>query len=156
MSADALVAMGAPQTSKVFLFLIAITLLDSTDTEQTYHFVNDKTAIVRGENTYHALAFDIILPAEGDNIQEAQLVLDAVDLVMIQALRGATEAPKVTFMLVLADAPNGDPEAGPFNFEMSSFNYNKSTINCTLSYGKHLEAVYPKVGITPFYFPGLF
>lgn len=153
MGSAALAAVAAPQTSEVFLFLLDI-VLDGV--LETLHFVNNTQPITRLGVTYTPLAFRVTLPNEGETIHEAQLVMDAVDLVVIEKLRQANEKPQVTFSLILASAPDADSEAGPFTFEVSNVSYNAKSLSCTLNYGKKLEAKFPKVGKTPYNFPGLF
>lgn len=155
MGASAISALNAQQTDAVFLFLLDVTLtIDGS--EQTLHFVNNTTPITRLGTLYTPLAFKIKLPNEGESIHEASLVLDAVDLVIIEAMRNTTARPQVSFILILASAPDDTPEAGPFNFELSEVSYNAKTLNATLTYGNHLEARFPSIAKTPYYFPGMF
>lgn len=155
MSTRAVSAINQPQTSEVFLYLLDITLkINSVET--TYHFVNNTEKIIRNSITYIPLAFKIVLPAEGETISEAQLSLDAVDLIMIEAFRRAEEAPKAAFIVILASAPNDAPEAGPFNFDIKEVNYNAQAITCSLALSNTLDATYPRVTKTPYFFPGLF
>ena len=155
MGSSALAALSAPQTNEVFLFLLDITLTIG-GSSSVFHFVNNTQSVTRLGTLYTPLGFQITLPNEGETIHEAKLTIDAVDLVIIEAMRETTTKPQVTFSLILASAPDADTEAGPFNFELSDVSYNAQTLSATLTYGKHLEAVFPKVGKTPYYFPGLF
>lgn len=155
MSAAAISAVGAQQTSEVFLYLLTVNIVVDGE-DQTFYFVNNREAIVRDDQTYTPLGFKVTLPNEGDNVLGAQITIDVVDRVMIQAIREAEETPTVSFVIILASDPDGDPEAGPFNFEISSVSYNAYSMSCTLGVGKHLDAIFPKTLITPYYFPGLF
>lgn len=155
MSSAALAAISAQQTSEVFLYLLDISI--STDNvSTTYRFVNDFVPLVRKGNTYDPLGFKVTLPQEGENIQGAKVTIDAVDRRIIQVLREADTMPKVTFILILASNPDGDPEAGPFTFNLKDISYTKSSLSATLVYGNHLESVFPRVIKTPHFFPALF
>lgn len=155
IGASALAAIAKPQTDEVFLFLLDV-ILTIDGVVETYHFVNNTESVTRLGVEYIPLGFQITLPNEGETIHEASLTIDAVDLVLVSAMRETTVKPQVSFMLVLASFPDATPEAGPFNFELSDVTYNAQTLSATLNYGKHLEARFPKVGKTPYYFPGMF
>ena len=90
------------------------------------------------------------------NIQGAKVTIDAVDRRIIQVLREADTIPKVSFILILASNPDGDPEAGPFIFDLSNVSYNKTSLSADLSIGNHLDGVFPRVIKTPYFFPALF
>jgi len=155
MGLSAISALGKPQTSEVFLFLLDVNLLID-GTPEVLHFVNNTESITRNTVVYTPLAFDIVLPSEGESINEAQLVLDAVDLQIVEYMRNEQSKPTVTFILILASAPDDTPEAGPFIFTVESVTYNARQLSCTLGHGKKLGGIFPKVGKTPYYFPGLF
>jgi hypothetical protein len=155
MGSSAIAALGKPQSSEVFLFLLDVSLLiDGVAT--TLHFVNNTVQIVRNTTVYSPLAFTIVLPTEGESVNEAQLVMDAVDLQIVEYMRNEQNKPSVTFILVLASDPNATPEAGPFTFTIDSVHYDARSLSCTLGHGKRLDGVFPKIGKTPYYFPGLF
>lgn len=155
MGSAAIAAIGKPQTSEVFLFLLDVNLTIG-GVPETLHFVNNTEQIVRGATTYLPLAFNIVLPNEGEDVSEAQLVMDAVDLVVVEHMRNEQSQPTVTFILILASDPDATPEAGPFTFDVGSVSYNAKSLTCTLTHGKEIDGVFPKVGKTPYYFPGLF
>ena len=155
MGSSAIAALNQPQSSEVFLFLLDVTMtIDGSP--QYFHFVNNTEAVTRNTVTYIPMAFRIVLPNEGESISEAKLVIDAVDLTIVEAMRKEQNRPQVTFMLILASSPDADPEAGPFTFDINNVTYNHQSLSCTLNYGKKLEAKFPKIGKTPYYFPGLF
>lgn len=155
MSSAALAALSGTSTREVFLFLLEITLtIDGT--AETYRFVNNNEKIIRNGQTYLPLAFKLTLPNEGEHVAGTSIVIDAVDRTIIEVLRKTTTQPEVSFILILGSAPNGDPEAGPFTFNLKDISYTKSSLSATLVYGNHLESVFPRVIKTPHFFPALF
>lgn len=155
MSTAALAAVGAQQTSEVFLFLLDISLTID-DVLEHYYFVNNTQKIIRKGTTYLPLAFRITLPAEGDEITAATITIDAVDRQIIEAMRKAEDIPEVSFSLILASTPDADAEAGPFNFQLKKVSYNSMSLQAELSTGNHLDGAFPRVIKTPYYFPALF
>lgn len=155
MSSAALAALASESTKEVFLFLLEVTLTVDGVLE-TYRFVNNTTKIVRNGIDYDPLHFKITLPQEGENLSGASLTMDVVDRRIIEVMRKTSTQPKVSFMLIIASTPNGPPEAGPFIFDLTNMSYNNLSLSATLSYGNHLEAVFPRVIKTPYYFPALF
>lgn len=155
MSTAALAAVGAQQTSEVFLFLLDISLTID-DVLEHYYFVNNTQKIIRKGTTYLPLAFRITLPAEGDEITAATITIDAVDRQIIEVMRKAEDIPEVSFSLILASTPDADAEAGPFNFQLKKVSYNSMSLQAELSTGNHLDGAFPRVIKTPYYFPALF
>lgn len=155
MSTAALAAVGAQQTSEVFLFLLDISLTIDGIPEH-YYFVNNTQQIIRNGTTYLPLAFRITLPAEGDEITAATITIDAVDRQIIEVMRKAEDIPEVSFSLILASTPDADAEAGPFNFQLKKVSYNSMSLQAELSTGNHLDGAFPRVIKTPYYFPALF
>ena len=155
MSTAALAAVGAQQTSEVFLFLLDISLTIDGILEHFY-FVNNTQKIIRNGTTYLPLAFRITLPAEGDEITTATITIDAVDRQIIEVMRKAEDIPEVSFSLILASTPDADAEAGPFNFQLKKVSYNSMSLQAELSTGNHLDGAFPRVIKTPYYFPALF
>ena len=155
MSTAALAAVGAQQTSEVFLFLLDISLTIDGILEH-YYFVNNTQKIIRKGTTYLPLAFRITLPAEGDEIAAATITIDVVDRQIIEAMRKAEDIPEVSFSLILASTPDADAEAGPFNFQLKKVSYNSMSLQAELSTGNHLDGAFPRVIKTPYYFPALF
>lgn len=155
MSVGAVSAMGKPQTTKIFLYLLTVNITIDGGTE-TYYFVNNTQSVIRNSQIYTPLGFRIVLPSEGEDVKEATLELDATNLIVVEAMRKAESRPTVSFILILADDADGTPEAGPFNFDISDVSFNAQSVRCTLKLGKTLESSFPKVSLTPYYFPGLF
>lgn len=155
MSTAALAAVGAQQTSEVFLFLLDISFTID-DVLEHYYFVNNTQKIIRKGTTYLPLAFRITLPAEGDEITAATITIDAVDRQIIEVMRKAEDIPEVSFSLILASTPDADAEAGPFNFQLKKVSYNSMSLQAELSTGNHLDGAFPRVIKTPYYFPALF
>ncbi len=155
MSTTALAAISAQQTSEVFLYLLHVSLtLDGT--LEHFYFVNNTQSITRDGQVYSPLGFRIVLPSEGEHITTATITIDAVDREIIEVMRRAEDIPKVSFSLILASRPNDVPEAGPFNFQLSSISYNKQSLSAELSTGNHLDGTFPRVIKTPYFFPALF
>lgn len=155
MSTAALAAVGAQQTSEVFLFVLDISLTID-DVLEHHYFVNNTRQIIRKGTTYLPLAFRITLPAEGDEIAAATITIDAVDRQIIEVMRKAEDIPEVSFSLILASTPDADAEAGPFNFQLKKVSYNSMSLKAELSTGNHLDGAFPRVIKTPYYFPALF
>lgn len=151
MSSAALAAMSGTYTDEVFLFVLDV----EVDGEE-YRFVDDTVPLTRNNKTYYPLAFNIVLPSEGDDVQAATLSIDAVDQEIIKVMRGAVGVPTVAFSLILSSDANGIPEAGPFNFEVKEIAYNHLTLEATLAYGLHLDGAFPKYFTDPIDFPGLY
>lgn len=155
MSAAALTALGAQQTSEVFLNLLDISLTIGGAMQQ-YHFVNNTQPITRNGVVYTPLGFKVVLPREGEEVTAATISIDVVDREVIEIMRKAEDIPTVSFIIILASNPDGGPEAGPFNFQLKKVSYNHMSLQAELSTGNHLDGAFPRVIKTPYFFPALF
>lgn len=155
MSAAALTALGAQQTSEVFLNLLDISLTIGGAMQQ-YHFVNNTQSITRNGLVYTPLGFKVVLPREGEEVTAATISIDVVDREVIEIMRKAEDIPTVSFIIILASNLDGDPEAGPFNFQLKKVSYNHMSLQAELSTGNHLDGAFPRVIKTPYFFPALF
>ena len=155
VSATFSAAVNAQETAEVFLLLLEISHADIGPPTSLY-FVNNRTDIVSGANTYTGFPFQISLPADVDNtLPSVQLSIDNVDRSIIAEIRGLSGPPTITLKVVLADTPNVI-EAGPFSFSLRRVDYDAFTITGTLLTEDILNEPYPGDSFTPQNFPGLF
>ena len=153
MSATAIAAALAPETDEVFLALLEI---NEASLAEPFRFVNNHEPITSRGNVYNASHFDLELPTERpDSIDAARITVDNVDRLIVEAVRVAAGRPTARIEIILASDPD-TVEAGPFDFEFSSVEYDQMTVSGTLAYDDVVEVRSPLHLRTPYWFPDLF
>ena len=159
-SAAALEAMFAQQTDLVILpFLI----VEEASLSAPLYLVNNTAAVDRdrgdgaGTKTYVPMRFALTPPSEDNGtIREIQIVVDNISQALRDAIELATERPKFTLEYVRHDTPDADPEAGPFEFNVESAQYDAAIATVTLRYTEVFQLRYPQHSFIPAFFPDLF
>lgn len=146
-------AILARETEEVFLVCLTI----SGEGLDTLRAVNNTQPIVRGLSTYHPYPFEAILPEDTDAANPTvSLRIDNVDRQVTRALREYTGIPQVRFEVVLASAPN-TVEVGPFDFALTSIEYDALMITGQLGYEEDfMNQAVPAQSYTPTNSPGIF
>jgi hypothetical protein len=102
------------------ILLICLTF-DHDDLASPIRLVNDTQDLVRSAGTFTAFPFDYQDYVRGeDQTAEVIITADNVDQRIIEALRGLSSRPTVTYELVLRSSPN-TIEKGPIEFEIVGF-----------------------------------
>lgn len=153
LSTAALEAIYAPQTDKVFLFLVEI---NHADMATPLRFVNNHQAITSSLAVYTPYAFEFDPPDEVEGvIPVAKLIIDNTDRQIVALIRSLASAPTVTVSIVLADSPDV-VEAGPSEFILKNVAYNVETVSGDLVYDDFEHMNIPGDLFEPQSFGGLF
>lgn len=146
-------AIAAQSTGEVFLYLLKISHADLDD---DILLVNNIANVTAGADTYIAFPFVINLPPDDveDQLPSIELIIDAVDRTIIQAVRSIDTTPTVEVKLVLASQPT-TVEAGPYTFEVRSVEYNAETVRFELGYEDILNEAFSAHTFNLKDFPGL-
>lgn len=147
------VASNRLQTDVAFLILLTIRYSPS----KTIYRVTDNTEdiVSRGE-TYTAYPFALQLPVEsGEEIGIAQLTIDNVDLLLVDMLREAEEAPRVDIEVVLSSAVDV-VEIAVLDLALRDVQWDASTITAKLFNEDFLSQSFPSDIYNPQEFAGLF
>lgn len=152
-STTARAALYAAQTPLVFLHLVTI---EHDDLATPIRLVDNLEDIVSGGDTYTAFPIRVQLPPDvPGEIPSLDMVVDAVDQTLIQALRSIATPPTVSIEVIIASTPN-TIEAGPFAFEVLEAQYNATEVRLRLEAERLLSEPYPSGLFTPTHFPMLF
>jgi hypothetical protein len=121
------------------------------------HIVNNPVALTRLGVTYLPVHFTIVLPVDKDaQIGDAKLSMDAVDLVMIAAIRSITSRATIKIVVALGDQPDATPEVDLGTFDWKNVTYNRSTISGDLTCEDVLSTMVPSLVVSPTNVPGSF
>ncbi len=142
----------AAQTNAQALTFVEISYNDGA--AKTFRFVNDMEDVVKGGVTYTAMPITVTLPATGDDVGDASLTIDAVDLTVITAVRQMLGRASVSVSVALASAPDSDIDLG--TFEWKDVTYNATQVTGTLAYADRLDVMVPALCMTPSNVPGNF
>jgi hypothetical protein len=153
VSATALQAMLAQQTSEVFLPFLKIEHPSIT----TIYIVYNTDPITRTEGVYQPYAFHIALPEDvEDKIPQVQVTIDNTDLTINDTIRGLVGVPTITFFVALASSPN-TIEAGTYVYSLQSITADANTITGTLGFESDVFAQQvPGITYVPVNSAGLF
>lgn len=153
VSPSALKAMFATETDEVFLILLRI----SGAGLAPIYLVNNTEPVSVGNVTYVNFPFSIQLPDDTDDIiSNVEVQFDNIDDMITDAIRTLNGRPDVSFDVVLASDPS-HVEAGPYNFQILSTQYDREFIRCSLGFEENiLNQAVPKGLFTPSNSPGLF
>lgn len=153
VSAAAREALYGAQTAEVFLHLLVI---DHADLVAPIRLVNNTENIVSAGNTYTAFPFEVNLPPDQEGeLPRVQLVVDNVTQLLVEEVRSISSPFTVSLSVVMASAPD-TVEAGPFEFEAKSAEYDVQRMVFTLAYESLLQEPFPYLSYTPSNYPGLF
>jgi len=147
-------AVTQERTNAVFLMLLTI---DHPDLSSPLCLVNNTVAITSRATVYQPFNFAVQLEEEKDDgvVGEAKLNIEAVDQVIIQAIRGIDTAPTVLLELIIAADPD-TVEVGPFSYDVIEVNYNAQSLSMTLQFQDVMDDEFPALAFTPQFTPGLF
>lgn len=154
VSAAALQAMLAQQTSEVFVPLLRI---EHPDLAEPICLAYNTEQVVRTDGTYQPYAFKINLPKQmEDETPTLTVTIDNTDLVINDKIRTLVGKPAVTFMVVLASSPD-TVEAGPFELSLQGADGTPQTVTGTLGYEMDIfSQQVPAQQYVPTNSPGLF
>lgn len=153
LSSNAVAALMAQSTDKVFLVLLTI---DHPDLGTPFRLVNNTEDVTSNGDLYTAYPFEISFPSEdGENISSASLILDNVDQLLVSTIRSLQSEPTVQLNLVIFDTPDV-VEAGPMDFLLRGVKYDSFKIVAELTFEPILQEPFPKDIMSPKVFPGLF
>ena len=135
------------------LFLIT---LDYDPQQTPFRAVNNPVDIPSRGETFIAYPFKTELPDDNpDRIDGITLTIDNVDRQIVEAIRSAPGAVKVTLELVLASTPDV-LEGGPYKPVLRQADYDALVVVGTLTFADILDAPFPARSMTPATAPGLF
>lgn len=153
LSPQASRAVLAQETGEVFLCCLQIygPGLD------TLYIVNNSVAITRGVTVFQPYPFEAVLPDDTDTASPmVTLRLDNVDRQITEAIRNYEGIPKCRLEVILASDPE-HVEVGPFDFAITSVEYDALSITATLGYEEDfLNQQVPCKKYLPSNSPGLF
>lgn len=146
---------NAQQTGSVYLTLLDIDY--TSNTGDPLRFVNNYTQIVYDGNTYLQLAFNFIMPQDGENQRSASVELDNVDTRVAEFLLGAA-VEQITVTERLIDASDTDAIVVEITreYNLRNVNITRTIVTGELVYMQHLQDAFPKLRKTPTKFPGVF
>lgn len=156
MSAEALEAMFAQQTSEIIFPLVEI---DEQSLASPIRVVNNTEQVTWRGNTYLPSRFAIAVPSEENgSIPQVSLAIDNINRVIRDAIELAQNQPTMYLTYIRADAhPDNDPaEAGPFEFVMESAEYDVNIATIQLRFTEVYRLRYPQHSFIPAFFPDLF
>ena len=106
--------------------------------------------------TFTALPFTIILPGEDENVPQATMKIDNVDLSMSQVVQSipAGQPPTCAFYIVLASNPN--VVEIEYSLMLTNIEVDVHEISGTFSPDDSLNEPFPGDTVTPSTYPGLF
>ncbi len=153
LSQVAQAAINAEETGEVFLLLLEF---DEASLSEPIRVVWNNVNVTSRGNVYAAMEFSAELPGETEGAsQSVRITLDNVDRQIVQAVRNAVGRPAVTMEIVLASDPD-TVEAGPFNFELESVEYNALTVSGELIFDDVSNLRCPQHTATPYLYPDAF
>lgn len=117
----------------------------------------DSAPLERADGTYQPYPFNIQLPDQlQDQLPQAKVTIDNVDLEVCNAIRTLTGLPSVTMDVVLASQPD-TIECGPFEFSLQHAQADAQSIQCQLGFEDDIfSQQVPAQQYLPVTSPGLF
>lgn len=153
LSAGALAAIHAAQSSNGFLYLLTIS--HASLVTPLRYVRNNVNAVSRG-NTFTAFPFDVALADDRpDQAPEVQLLLDNVTREPMATLRVLTTPPTVLIEVVSIDALDTVEISSP-NLRLRNVRADAREVTGTLSFEDLLEEPYPGYTFNPVDFPAAF
>jgi len=155
LSANAVQAALAPETSEVYLVLAEI----SHSTIQTpMRFVNNTENITHSGQSYQACGFKFIPPnSSSDNGSPSRVTIDNIDRYIMEQIEliPNSEPMEIAFKVVLASSPDTvEWESGRLYLKNISADVQQITGDLYDVYIS--DRILPGLSFTPFDFPGLF
>jgi hypothetical protein len=153
ISPEAAAAVTAPETEKVFLYLLTI----ETSGGAVLRFVDNNQNITSRGNEFYAAGFTIILPEQTDNApRPCRLAIDNTDLAIFQTIKQAAgQSVHVTVCVIMADTPDVY-ERGPLKYRLRNVRATKETIEGEVYDFYLIDRKFPKDTYTPEDFEGMF
>ncbi len=149
----AIQAINSQETDEIFLFILEF---DEASLPSPIRIVNNTENITSNGDLYVAYPFEIELPTErGESIDTVKVTISNVDQQLVSAIRLALGRPTVALNVILASDPD-TVEAGPFDFELESADYNVLTITGNLAFDDVGSLRSPAHTVTPWHYPDLF
>lgn len=163
LSPAALKAMFSPDADDSLIVLATIThsggviriadgytqRLSETDDEVLY-------GVISNGQQYIFLPFQFIAPTEEQmSAPRCRISVQDVTRYLTPLIRSASEAPSVSFDLVLSSTPNTVEVSFP-DFLMGAIQYNQNTVTAELTVESLTNEPFPAFTFTPSAFPGLF
>lgn len=145
-------AVLAQETAQVFLDCLTVSGAGIT----TFRVVNDTQDLVRGAQTFLAFPFELRLPEDvAEKMPSASIVISNVSRDIVGALRGLAAPATVRIETVLASSPD-TVELGPFDFDLTSAEWDIASVRFTLGYEAILGEPFPAGTYNPRDWPGVF
>lgn len=162
LSAAALAAMMAQETSEVFILLVTISHPSLTqppriasDPFELLPVAGVRGVVSRGEE-YVFMPFDITLPSEDETgASRAKLSIDNVGRELMQAVRSAGSSLAVDIEIVLSSDVD-TPELQLKDFRLERVTYDAFTVSGDITMEYFDLEPFPSRRFTPSDFPGLF
>lgn len=161
LSNDALSAIFAQETDKVFYQLLTLTPQDE-GFEPAYVYNSNETEngepreIEHGGHKFIAFPFQINLPGEGeDSSTEMTLTIANADRALTETIRKIVKPIDITLEVVLADHLD-IVEAGPFQMQLVNVTVDALKIEGTLIADRFLDEPFPADRMDATIFPALF
>lgn len=161
LSNDALAAIFAQETDKVFYQLLTLTPRDE-GFEPVYVFNSSETeegepkVIKHNGHDYIAFPFRINVPGEGEDAStELSLSIANVDRSLTETIRKIVKPIDVTLEIVLADHPD-IVEAGPWQMTLESVTVDALQIEGSLIVDRFLDEPFTADRMDATIFPALF
>jgi len=153
VSQNAVSAVLAPETEKVFLHLLTI----ETSGGAVLRFVDNNQNITSRGNEFYAAGFTLILPEQTDNApRPCRLAIDNTDLSIFQTIKQAVgQQVSANVCVIMADTPDVY-ERGPLKYLLRNVRATKETIEGEVYDFYLIDRKFPKDTYTPENFEGLF
>lgn len=150
ISTDGRAALYASQTDDVWLQLLTI---EHDDIVTPIRLVNNTEDVISRGDTYAAFPFELSLPATAQ--ESVELTVDNVTRELVEEVRSIDTPLTITMEIVRAADPD-TVEAGPFEYQSRSVEYDVQRMRFTLAYEPILQEPFPAYTYTPIDYPGLF
>ncbi|MBE3602679.1 DUF1833 family protein [bacterium] len=154
LSSQALQALYAQETATAFHLLITIS---HPTLAQPFTLTSDSIPTVSNGVTFNPFPFEISLPDDDpEKIPEAKLTIDAVDLSIIDAVRGFGTVPAtITIQVVTSVTPSVvELEVGPLT--LRDVTYDALTVQGAMRFEEILNEPFPGDLVSPATIPGVF
>jgi hypothetical protein len=154
LSATAVAALMAQETSEVFLGLLT---LSHPDLSPPIRIVNDTVNVTSRGNIYIAFPYRLEMPWERDDeLPQVTLEIDNVDRTIVQAVRALSARKDLTalFEVVLASSPDTVELAELFTLRGAE--YDALVVRGRLQFEDVLNEPFPADSFTPATTPGIF
>ena len=154
MSKEATEAVLAPETEKVFLYLLTIEISGGG---AILRFVDNNQHITSRGEEFTAASFTIILPEQTDDApRPCKLAIDNTDQLIFHEIKKAVGKDiYITVCVIMADKPDVY-ERGPLKYILRNVRVTKETIEGDVLDSYLTDRKYPRDTYSPDDFEGLF